>query len=51
MNQQDRITDRDQTVEEDILTFSVSDEALEIAAGSEKGGANSVFDLLSIYCC
>jgi hypothetical protein len=33
----DTVTDLDQT-DEDILTYDVSDEALEAAAGTERGG-------------
>ena len=43
----------DQT-DEDILTYTVSDEALEAAAGTERGAAPSPSSALSpihLYCC
>jgi hypothetical protein len=45
-------TDLDQT-DEDILTYDVSDEALEAAAGTERGATPTPHDThyLSWHCC
>jgi hypothetical protein len=44
----DTTTDLDQT-DEDILTYDVSDEALEAAAGTERGAGLSCFGKYCYY--
>ncbi len=46
----DQTGDLDQA-DEEILTYTVSDEALEAAAGMEKGDSIFSFRILVLFCC
>ena len=50
MNDSTNTATLDQT-DEDILTYDVSDEALEAVAGTEKGAAGTRAHAAPSYCC